>query len=62
MCDDNVTKGKKLKDKKGYFAASGLMAVSAVLFWMSDIGIIPALCMLVAGILFLVAGLAHNNR
>lgn len=52
----------KEKEKTGYFAASGLMAVSAILFWVCDIGLIPAFCMLVAGICFLVAGLTYNKR
>lgn len=52
----------KYKYETGYFAASGLMAVNAVLFWMCGIGLIPSLCMLVAGICFLVAGFTHNKR
>lgn len=50
------------KKKNGFFTAAGLMLISGFLFWLCDIGIVPALCMGSAALCFLGAGLNQKNK
>ena len=56
--NDNSSNNKK----NGYFAAAGLMLVSGFLFWLCDIGLIPARCLGSAALCFFAAGLNQTNK
>ena len=47
----------KSKDRKGLYTIGSLMIINAFLFWISDIGIVPALLLVMAGICFLISGM-----
>lgn len=55
---------KKISTAKrtSLFSTGGLMMVSALLFWLCDIGIVPALCLAAAGLCFFSAGLNDKNK
>ena len=53
MEQKNNTKAKR----SGFFAAAGLMMVSAFLFWITNIGTVFALCLGAAGLCFFGAAL-----
>ena len=52
--DENKTTSSK---RKGLFTAGGLIMLSALLYWIFDMGTVFALCLAAAGLCFFSAGL-----
>lgn len=58
MANNNLKKATRI----GLFIAAGLMLISALLFWIADIGAVFALCLAASGLCFLGAGLNVKNE
>lgn len=53
---------KSKVERISFFTAGGLMMVSALLFRISDIGTVFALCLAAAGLCFFAAGFSTGNK
>ena len=57
MEENKSTKAKRIS----FFIAGALMLVSALLYWICDIGTVCALCLGAAGVCFFCAGLSVKD-
>lgn len=58
MDNDKPTKSKRF----GFLSAGGLMMLSALLYWLCDMGVVFAACLAAAGLCFLSAGLNEKDE